>query len=285
MDSQLEIAFIQPEETKRGHGLTGMLGKLEEDTLVLISGEEQANTIAPYAQLTERSDYREKRTRSICQVRFGDLEMHNDYTTDSTLSVQPVALKPLPKPWMAAREYRTAEKLNNKRRLTFKPLGFLALRGGKIATVTEFEQGVTSFDNILYRKDGQPPQHEVEWALRCAADTLLILHDKGYAHGDYQVKNTAHDVTLQPRVIDLTTIRKRDDPAKFGEDLTLYMESLSRFGVLESPASADQVKDLFLDPYYQAIHDIFPSSKQKDMQKILADLAVNADAVMNRGSS
>ena len=192
--------------------------------------------------------------------------------------MQPIAIKPLSKAWLAAREFRTAKRLNRDTQRTFRSLGFLSM-GGQIATVTEFEEGVTSFDNILWRRH-QLQEKEIHWALSCAAAGLISLHSEGYTHGDYQVKNTAYSSTLQPRIIDITDVRKRADPFEFGDDLTLYIESLSIFGRRPSKASSQQVKESFLDPYHQVIHDIFPKSKQQSMREILTHLAVNADKIM-----
>lgn len=276
MSTQVELSFISQNDTRKGHGLTSTIKNLPGDTMLLVSDQERASELTNIAHLTERLDYKEGRDDSMCNVWFADVKI--DATDGTTLAMQPIAIKPLGKAWLAAREFRTAKRLNRDAQRTFRSLGFLSM-GGQIATVTEFEEGVTSFDNILWRRR-QLQEEEIHWALSCAAEGLISLHSEGYTHGDYQVKNTAYSSTLQPRIIDITDVRKRADPFEFGDDLTLYIESLSIFGRRPSKASSQQVKEAFLDPYYQAIHDIFPKSKQQSMQEILTHLAVNADKIM-----
>ncbi len=107
------------------------------------------------------------------------------------------------------------------------------------------------------------------------------MHEQSFGHGDFQAKNTAYDITLQPRIIDLTTVKKQNDPYKFGEDLSLYLTSLSRGGRQVPYPTEEQVENFFLQPYHDQIDNMFPHSKKQTMREIIARLAVNLTGVMN----
>jgi hypothetical protein len=105
-----------------------------------------------------RPDYSEGRRKSFFGVWFADMTIHGKGGgEDYTLARQPVAIKPLDIPRLAAQELRTATDINShdQRRLTFQPIGFANIgrsdSSSKLSIITEFEEGVTSFDNILYK--------------------------------------------------------------------------------------------------------------------------------------
>lgn len=187
--------------------------------------------------------------------------------------------------WLASREIRTALALNEiEAGVTFRPVGFLRQPDTKLAVLTQFDEGVTSFDNTLWEKDYIPTKREVEWALSCAAASLVFLHANGYTHGDFQVKNTAYSgASLQSRIIDTTSTKRSADINAFGDDISLYVESLGRFGQQNSHARREDVLEYFIEPYADSIEDIFPKSKQEDMRKIMANLALNMDEVLLGG--
>lgn len=280
---QLSLSFIDQERTAKG--LTPLLQRLPLGHLMLVSQEGAgANAASNVALLEPRDDYKEGRDDSLQKVHFADLSVVGE---KSTLSTQPVAIKPFDVEWLATRDYRTAEKLNEKQHTTFEPVGFLRQEDeqgrSKIGVVTKFEQGVTSCDNILWggRERPRPADSDIELALGTAAQSLIILHEQSFGHGDFQVKNTAYDITLQPRIIDTTTVKKQSDPYKFGEDLSLYLASLSRYGEQVPYPTEEQVDDLFLQPYHDQIGNMFPRSKKQTMHEIIACLAVNLTDVMN----
>ena len=96
--------------------------------MLLVSDQERASELTNIAHLTERLDYKEGRNDSMCNVWFADVKI--DATDGTTLAMQPIAIKPLSKAWLAAREFRTAKRLNRDTQRTFRSLGFLSM-GGK----------------------------------------------------------------------------------------------------------------------------------------------------------
>lgn len=276
----LSTNFITPEQTQKGKGLTRKLGELSTNQLLLITETETPEQLSNTAHLTMRHDYSEGRRESFFGVWFADMTIHGKGGSgDDTLARQPVAIKPLDIPRLAAQELRTATDINShdQRRLTFQPIGFANIgrsdSSSKLSIITEFEEGVTSFDNVLYKdkdKDKDKDKGEGEddgekldddtiaWALGCAARGLIILHGLGYEHGDYQVQNTAYDTGLQPRIIDITGTKKRNNPRDFTGDLKTYIGSLSDFDTRKPVASKEQILDCFLAPYREEILNMFP---------------------------
>ncbi len=281
--SRVPLSSISPEQTTKG--LTPRLQRLPMDHLLLVSDNyEIINSSTTAAILSSREDYRAGRDDSVQKVHFADLSVLGK---NETLSTQPIAIKPFDVEWLATRDYRTAVQLNKDGHITFEPIGFLREEyeqgKNKICTITKFEQGVTSCDNILWgsNEHQRPADSSMSLALSIAAQSLIILHDKGLHHGDFQVKNTAYDITQQPRIIDLTDVKKQSDPYKFGEDLSLYLSSLSRYGKQIPYPTEEQVESLFLRPYHDQIDNIFPHSKRQTMREIIACLAINISDVMN----
>ena len=286
----LSTNFITPEQTQKGRGLTRKLGELSTNQLLLITETETPEQLSNTARLTMRPDYSEGRRKSFFEVWFADMTIHGKgESEDDTLARQPVAIKPVGIPSLATQELRTATDINShdQRRLTFQPIGFANIGksdgSSKLSIITEFEEGVTSFDNILYKdKEEKPNENTVAWALGCAARGLIILHGLGYEHGDYQVQNTAYDTGLQPRIIDITGTKKRNNPRDFTGDLKTYIGSLSDFDTRKPVASREQILDCFLAPYREEIPNMFPRDHlQREMYGIIDCMAATTDDILS----
>ena len=290
MEERLNLStnFITPEQTQKGRGLTRKLGELSTNQLLLITETETPEQLSNTAHLTVRPDYREGRRESFFGVWFADMTIHGKGgSEDDTLARQPVAIKPLDIPSLAAQELRTATDINShdQRRLTFQPIGFANIGrsdgSSNLSIITEFEEGVTSFDNVLYKSE-KLDDGTVAWALGCAARGLIILHDLGYEHGDYQVQNTAYDTGLQPRIIDITSSKKRNNPRDFTGDLKTYIGSLSYFDTRKPVASREQILDCFLAPYREEIPNMFPRGHLRhEMYDIIDCMAATTDDILS----
>ena len=291
MEERLNLStnFITPEQTRKGRGLTRKLGELSTNQLLLITETETPEQLSNTAHLTVRPDYSEGRRESFFGVWFADMTMHGKGgSEDDTLARQPVAIKPLDIPRLAAQELRTATDINghDQRRLTFQPIGFANIgrsdsSSSKLSIITEFEEGVTSFDNVLYKSE-KLDDGTVAWALGCAARGLIILHGLGYEHGDYQVQNTAYDTGLQPRIIDITSSKKRNNPRDFTGDLKTYIGSLSYFDTRKPVASREQILDCFLAPYREEIPNMFPRGHLRhEMYDIIDCMAATTDDILS----
>ena len=292
MEERLNLStnFITPEQTRKGRGLTQKLGELSTNQLLLITETETPEQLSNTAHLTMRPDYGEGRRKSFFEVWFADMTIHGE---GGTLARQPVAIKPVDIPRLATQELRTATDINShdQRRLTFQPIGFANIGksdgksdgSSKLSIITEFEEGVTSFDNILYKdKEEKPNKNTVAWALGCAARGLIILHGLGYEHGDYQVQNTAHDTRLQPRIIDITGAKKRNNPRDFTGDLKTYIGSLSDFDTRKPVASKEQILDCFLAPYREEIPNMFPRDHlRREVHKAVDCIAATIDDILS----
>ena len=294
MEERLNLStnFITPEQTRKGRGLTRKLGELSTNQLLLITETETPEQLSNTARLTMRPDYSEGRRKSFFEVWFADMTIHGKdkgESEDDTLARQPVAIKPVGIPRLAAQELRTATDINrhDQRRLTFQPIGFANIGksdgSSKLSIITEFEEGVTSFDNILYKDEEEKPnENTVAWALGCAARGLIILHGLGYEHGDYQVQNTAYDTGLQPRIIDITGAKKRNNPRDFTGDLKTYIGSLSDFDTRKPVASKEQILDCFLAPYREEIPNMFPRDHlQREMHNAVDCIAATIDDILS----
>ncbi len=231
--------------------------------IILLSRIPRDNQPTSEVELHARPDYSLGREDSIHGVQFADLVIPR---RSGISTVQPIALKPVMSAKGAVREYKIARYLNKQgEQLTFRPLGFTRW-GGNFSTITEFDQGVVSYDNTLLEKTHKPTESEIAEALTVAAQTLIILNDIGLVHGDFQVKNTASDVNGRIRVIDLTMIKRLRDTEDVLSDITLYTESLTRFGTQLSPVSPEQFDDHFLHTYEKSVSDTFPKQRQLEVK-------------------
>lgn len=292
MEERLNLStnFITPEQTRKGRGLTRKLGELSTNKLLLITETETPEQLSNTAHLTMRPDYSEGRRESFFGVWFADMTIHGKGESEGgTLARQPVAIKPVDIPRLATQELRTATDINShdQRRLTFQPIGFANIGNSdgssKLSIITGFEEGVTSFDNILYKdREEKPNENTVAWALGCAARGLIILHGLDYEHGDYQVQNTAYDTRLQPRIIDITGAIKQYDPLSFSGDLKIYIGSLSDFDTRKPVASKEQILDCFLAPYREEIPNMFPRDHlRREMYNTVDCIAATIDDILS----
>ena len=230
-----------------------------------------------FVSLTTNDDYFQGREDSIHGVHFADMEIfHNGNTSPTT---QPIAIKPVFSPGGAVREYKASGYLNRCDQLTFRHLGFIRW-GGNFNTITEFDQGVVSYDNVLLNREYRPDEQSIAEALTVAANTLILLNDRNLVHGDFQVKNTASDVTGATRIIDVTTLRKFSDAEDICEDMSVYIESLTRFGEKTSPVSPQQVDEYLLRPYIEAIPDIFPIQSKLEVEMTVRALRDTLDFML-----
>lgn len=272
-----EVSFLDPDTLSKRGTLTPRLNDLEPGRLLLFGDKAAAVAPSSTAELAPRPDYLVGRDDSLNRVRFADLTLS---TKGGKLTTQPVAIKPLARTYLASQECRTAHAINQiAPRTTFQPVGFMRTSDGGASLLTAFEQGVVSFDNTLWSAERPSPQ-QIEWALGCAAASLIFLHANGYRHGDFQVKNTAYDLSLASRIIDVTSTKKATNPPAFQEDISLYISSLTRNKTRASYASEAQVREYFLDEYSQAVVDIFPRSQQQAMTKALAVLAFRLSDIL-----
>lgn len=218
-------------------------------------------------ELHARPGYSLGREDSIHGVQFADLVVPR---RSGISTVQPIAIKPVMSAKHAVREHKVARYLNKQgEQLTFRPLGFTRW-GGNFSTITEFDQGVVTYDNTILQESHRPTEPEIAEALTVAAQTLIILNDKRLTHGDFQVKNTGSDINNRPRIIDLTTIRKFRDAEDLSDDIMMYIESLTRFGTKISPVSQQQLDDHFLHTYEENINDIFPKQRTLEIKMTIA---------------
>lgn len=228
-------------------------------------------------EIHEIPDYAKGRKDSVHRVKFGNMIIPEQ---SSALTTQPVAIKPVESARHAVREYKAEKYLNKEgEQLAFRTLGFTKT-GGNFSTVTEFDQGVVSYDNILLQESHKPTESKIAEALTVAAQTLVILNSKGLVHGDFQVKNTASDINGRTRIIDLTTIGKLHDMEDMSDDILLYAESLTRFGTQLSPISQQQFDDHFLHTYEEKITDIFPLQKQVEARIAISAIRSSLDILI-----
>ena len=242
--------------------------------IILLSRIPRDNQPTSEVELHARPDYSLGREDSRHGVQFADLVVPR---RSGTSTVQPIALKPVMSAKGAVREHKIARYLNKQgEQLTFRPLGFTRW-GGNFSTITEFDQGVVSYDNTLLEKTHKPTESEIAEALTVAAQTLIILNDIGLVHGDFQVKNTASDVNGRIRVIDLTMMKRLRDTEDVLSDITLYTESLTRFGTQLSPVSPEQFDDHFLHTYEKSVSDIFPKQRQLEVKMDISAMRGSLD--------
>ncbi|QJU07460.1 hypothetical protein FBF29_01955 [Candidatus Saccharibacteria bacterium oral taxon 488] len=228
-------------------------------------------------QIHEIPDYAKGRKDSVHRVKFGNMIIPEQ---SSALTTQPVAIKPVESARHAVREYKAEKYLNKEgEQLAFRTLGFTKT-GGNFSTITEFDQGVVSYDNILLQESHKPTEPKIAEALTVAAQTLVILNSKGLVHGDFQVKNTASDINGRTRIIDLTTIGKLHDMEDVSDDILLYAESLTRFGTQLSPVSQQQFDDHFLHIYEKNIPDIFPIQRQLEAKMATSAIRSSLDILI-----
>lgn len=233
----------------------------------------------------KRSDYQEGRGDSINGVRFCDLTILDN---KKPILTQPVAIKPYMTATSAVRDIKLMQDLSLHPDLppTFTPVGIKRDEDGEVAVLTRFEQGITSCDNIIEKhKNHTMPEKDAIFMLDIALLTIRSLHAHHLTYGDFQVKNTAHDMTLSPRLIDTETIQKRDvnDATidRFIKDLSIYAYSLTYDKYLRPDGApivpVGLIIDQFIDRYAQNAGDIFSKNHLETIRnktdKIKQDLS------------
>lgn len=256
---------------------SGTIEEWSPEGVILLSQLPKLGQPTSSVQIHEIPDYAKGRKDSIHRVKFGNMIIPEQ---SSTLTTQPVAIKPVGSARHAVREYKAERYLNKAgEQLAFRTLGFAKTRGN-FSTITEFDQGVVSYDNILLQESHKPTEPKIAEALTVAAQTLVILNSKGLVHGDFQVKNTASDINGRTRIIDLTTIGKLHDMEDVSDDILLYAESLTRFGTQLSPVSQQQFDDHFLHIYEKNIPDIFPIQRQLEAKMATSAIRSSLDILI-----
>lgn len=278
--SQFELRTISAHDAAKG--LMPTLNELRIGEAVIIS-KESPNLIdeVAYARFTEDHALSIGREHSMHDVTFGDFAITT--ASDKLLSCPLVAVKPYPKqwPWLAEHDFVISRMLDaaTSQRMTYQTVGFLRNHRGEIAGITEFEQGVQSCDNLLYgNRHEQATNETVRLALATAVKSLFILNNESLVHGDFFPRNTAVDHALQPRIIDLTTIRKATKPEDFLQDIHDYSRSVLQpdWG---APVTGTDLIDLVLTPYLKAVPDILPASARKSVAKSVGKLMLRLSSV------
>ena len=230
------------------------------------------------AGFRERPDYQKGRHNSINCVSFHDMTIQRSSTPTLT---QPVAIKPYISNSTAARDFNMMRYINNHPSLprTFEPIGFMRLDNGEISTITEFNQGVTSCDTFLHRfNNKQIPEEDIRLMLNIGLVTLKSLHNNKITHGDLQIKNTAFDASMSPRIIDTETMRIRtpDESSKFQfiRDVSNYIYSVEGEYNLEGRNTAipEIIVEYLINPYLEDVNNIFPVSLQHSITDRINDI-------------
>lgn len=286
MSKSLEcgMQFLSSAQANDLHTLKHQLASMENDQMLLLSSRPH-NEISSHVEITPTPERQDGRFSSF-GVHFADLELTDLDQHNPSVITQPVAIKPHESIRQAVRELQISRFLNQHKRRTFNVIGFMKNGGDNtVSTITEFEQGVVSFDNILLNERRKNSPEQIKWALGCAASTLKFLHLNGVVHGDFQVRNTAFDVSLQPRIIDISEIRKTNEADFYENDVLTYVESLTNHGTHLSPVSNDQFLEYFLKPYSERIENSekIPRCVKEHLSQELGCLAANlADLLPSR---
>lgn len=228
----------------------------------------------------ENNTYRTGREDSMHDVSFADMTIKSENTTLSRL---PVALKPYPEPFsiLAGRDYMTNVRLNESnnqsRQITFSYVGFMRNSEGILHTVTRFEEGVTSCDNLIFNPE--KTSEEIYLALTTAAESLLFLHgEAGMTHGDFLPRNTAYDPSLQFRIIDTTTAKESTNPDDYIDDIQRYISGLQDTNVNEEfSIPNDAISGIFLDTYQRAARETLPTEIRNIVLGEVSQLMIDLD--------
>lgn len=201
---------------------------------------------------------------------------------NTVLSRLPVALKPYPEKFsiLASRDYATSVRLNKlskDRQITFAYAGFMRNEEGTLHTITRFEEGVTSCDNLLFNPERTP--QEAYLALATAAESLLFLHgEAGMIHGDFLPRNTAYDSSLQFRIIDTTTTTESMNPNDYIDDIQRYIKRLHDKNVHEEFSIPNEViNEIFLDTYQKTAKDTLPAEIRNIILGKVSRLMIDLD--------
>lgn len=264
-----------------GEKLTPIICNLAPGETVLLRSQRDRclASIGQIATYELNAPYREGRTNETSGIVFADMQLSTD---EGAISQQPVAIKPLGREWKVSEEIEKANKINRlgtresdtyPKPVTFVPIGAHRLLDGKICSLTQFEQGVVSFDNTFWNLEHTPSDNEIRHALCNAAATLIFLHANGFVHGDFQSKNTASDQSGS-RVIDITSMRKRTrhHPTylkAYQDDIETYLRSVN---LHHRVVDAGQAHEHFLDYYVDCVEEIFPEQTRFAMKQYVKNL-------------
>ena len=151
------------------------------------------------ASLREVADLLTGRYESINEVKFGQLLL---YGSGNLPHQELVAVKQLPVE-RSVRGWQAGSYILSQGSRSFEPIGVVKTEN-EAATLTRFESGVISLDNVLWHPETSSPD-QIDKALSLAGQSLGELHGRlGMTHGDAQSKNIAYDsVTGEPIHIDL----------------------------------------------------------------------------------
>lgn len=278
---KFSVSTINPEITELS-SIMYRLDGLPMEHIALCSHKTDP-TIAslPTTVTTKKNDtYRTGREDSMHDVRFADMLI----SSNTLLSRLPVALKPYPEKFsiLAGRDYITSVRLNKlseDRQITFAHAGFMRDNQGVLHTITRFEEGVTSCDNLIFNPERT--EQEVYLALATAAESLLFLHgEAGMIHGDFLPRNTAYDPSLQFRIIDTTTARESTDPDDYLDDIQRYIAGLRDTNIHEEfSISNDVINEIFLDKYQKTARGTLPTEIRNVVLGKVSRLMIDLDKV------
>lgn len=80
-------------------------------------------------------------------------------------------------------------------------------------------------------------------------------------------------------------MRKLRDAEDVSDDISLYMESLTRFGTKESPVNQQQFDDYFLHKYEKSIPDIFPEQRKLEVGMAITAIRDSLDFLIGPSSN
>lgn len=80
-------------------------------------------------------------------------------------------------------------------------------------------------------------------------------------------------------------MRKLRDAEDVSDDISLYMESLTRFGTKESPVNQQQFDDYFLHKYEESIPDIFPEQRKSEVGMAITAIRDSLDFLIGPSSN
>ena len=220
--------------------------------------------------IAENSKYREGREDSMHDVWFADATIHDN--DGKPLSRLPIALKPYDEDStvLAGRDYKTSLELSRiggvDRKIVYSCAGFMRDHdSGILNSITQFEEGVTSCDNLLFNPERSAD--DIYLALTTAAESLAFLHgEAGMVHGDFLPRNSAYDSSLQFRIIDMTTIRKSTNPDDYIDDVTRYMLGAQDPNIHEElRVPTETLTELFLKKYQSEVGRDLPNSVREEV--------------------
>ena len=278
---KFSVSTINPDVTE----LSSIMYRLDSLPMghIALCSHKTDSTIAslPTTVTTKENDtYRTGREDSMHDVRFADMCI----SCNTLLSRLPVALKPYREKFsiLAGRDYITSVRLNKlseDRQITFAHAGFMRDKRGTLHTITHFEEGVTSCDNLIFNPERI--EQEVYLALATAAESLLFLHgEAGMIHGDFLPRNTAYGPSLQFRIIDMTTARESTDPDAYLDDIQRYIAGLRDTNVHEKFSVPNEaINGIFLDTYQKTARGTLPTEIRNIVLGKVSRLMIALDKV------